>query len=387
MIKVSESLLQYRIIDNDSALESFLHAQQPCHWIAIDTEFVRERTYYAELGLVQLSVNGETVVIDPLTINDLTPLWNTVNAPEVATVVHAGGEDIELFYHCSGGNSPQRIFDTQIAATVLGLGDAMGYARLVEHFCGVELDKSQSRTNWLKRPLAPQQLDYAAADASYLAAIYPELLRQARQAGVEELIWEESQRQVSKRTQQIPDDLRYLFIGNAWQLNMEQLQRLQRLTAWRFHKARKRNLPLGFLLKDGALLDVARKCPKNLAQLSAINGVSPATVKYSGKDILQVLDGERYNQLPAPQHTLLRLDDMADYKRCFKAIKQWVGQVAESLNVPPSFVASRKQINDVMFWCWQISSDQQQRLPKPDLFVGWRDARLGADIRELLRPQ
>lgn len=380
-----DSVLSYRVIDTTHDLQQFCQSARTAGWLAIDTEFVRQRTYYAKLGLLQAHANGETVIIDPLKSVELDSLWSVICDAEVIKVVHAGGEDIELFYHQAGQRQPQAIFDSQIAAGFCGMGSSIGYAKLVEQLCGgVELDKSLSRTDWLKRPLTPEQLDYAAADASYLSAMYPYLLEQCEQRQVLDIVLAESRLQVDKRTQSIADDLLYLFVGNAWQCNQQQLGVLRDLAAWRQTKAQQRDMPLGFIFKDGVLLELARRQPTTEKQLFAISDLPPLTRKYSGTEIVSVIQRalrQEPEQLPA---TLQRLDDMEGYKAAVKTIKSGVQRVAEELDIDAVLVASRKQMNDFLNFHWQFSEQQQQRLPKPDLNRGWRWQFLKAELQTLM---
>ncbi|WP_278373991.1 ribonuclease D, partial [Idiomarina abyssalis] len=328
-LNLPESVRQYRLVTETQELERLCQQAKEAGWFAIDSEFVRERTYYAQLGLLQIYANGTTAVVDPLADIDLEPLWELIADDSVETVLHAGGEDIELFFQQSNGRQPNRIFDSQIAAGFCGLGDSMGYARLVDAlFDGVELDKSLSRTNWLKRPLSEEQLDYAAADASYLAVMYPYLKALCEEKGCLDIVYEESQIQVRKRTQSWPDDLLYLAVGNAWQLNARQLGALKILTPWRLHKARERDIPLGFIAKDGVLLELARRMPKSDEELSRIPDLAPMSRKYSGRDIIRCI--QQAEQVPESElpKTLERLDDMEGYKPTFKAIKKVVSELA-----------------------------------------------------------
>lgn len=385
-LDLPESVRQYRLVTTSSELTRLCDQARDCGWFAIDSEFVRERTYYAQLGLLQLHANGTTAVVDPLSGIDLEPLWQLIADEEVETVLHAGGEDIELFFQQSNGRQPNRIFDSQIAAGFCGLGDSMGYARLVDAlFGGVELDKSLSRTNWLKRPLSNEQLDYAVADASYLAVMYPYLKALCKEKGCLEIVEEESKIQVRKRTQRWPDDLLYLAVGNAWQLSPRQLGALKILTPWRLHKAQERDIPLGFIAKDGVLLELARRMPRSDAELTNIPDLAPLSRKYSGRDIIQCI--QQAQQVPESElpETLERLDDMDGYKPTFKAIKKAVSAFAEQLNVPASLVASRKQMNEFILFHWQYSAQQQQRLPKPDLMMGWRERAIGAELEAIIR--
>lgn len=383
-VLVPASTLAYQLISSSDAVQEFCQLARSAGWFAIDTEFVRQKTYYAKLGLLQAHAQGRTVIIDPLAEVDLAPLWDIICSDQIITVLHAGGEDIELFFN-HANDKPRAIFDTQIAAGFCGLGSSMGYAKLVEQLCGgVELDKSLSRTDWLRRPLTPQQLDYAAADASYLSAMYPYIEQLCRDHNVLDMVLAESEYQVIKRTQVLPDELLYLYVGNAWQLNAQQLGVLQHLAAWRQQKARKQDMPLGFIFKDGVLLELARKQPTSDKGLHRIMGLPPLTRKYSGREIVQVI--EQAQQLPDSDYPpqLQRLDDMTGYKQAFKKIKAAVNKLAEELNVDPGLVASRKQMNDFLNYHWQFTEAHQQQLPPPDLQRGWRWQHLEKSLAPLM---
>ncbi|HAR56525.1 MAG TPA: ribonuclease D [Idiomarina baltica] len=375
----------YRYISSLEMLTEFCQRARLAGSFAIDTEFVRRKTYFANLGLVQLNVDGETFIIDPLIDIDLTALWQLIADPDVVTVLHAGGEDIELFYHQSNGQKPRAVFDTQIAAGFIGMGSSLGYASLVEQlFDGVTLDKSQSRTDWLKRPLSEEQLTYAAADVSYLNSMYPWLVEQVAQAHVADIVVEESQLQVSKRTQVIPRHLLYLFVGNAWQLNQKQLQVMKALAAWRLDKAMSENMPLGFIFKDGVLLELARKMPQSKSDLYKIKDLAPMTRKYSGEAIIEqiglalAVDPSQWPQ------TLQRLDDMPNYKMAFSGIKKAAQGLASLLGIDTALVTSRKQINDFLMYHWQFSDDHRAELPRPDLQQGWRWRALESELKEYI---
>jgi len=375
----------YRYISSAEALTEFCQRARIAGSFAIDTEFVRRKTYFAKLGLVQLNVDGDTFIIDPLIDIDLSALWQLIAAPDVATVLHAGGEDIELFFHQSNGEKPRAVFDTQIAAGFIGMGSSLGYANLVEQlFDGVTLDKSQSRTDWLKRPLSEAQLAYAAADVSFLNTMYPWLAAQVAETHVADIVTEESQLQVNKRTQTIPKHLLYLFVGNAWQLNQKQLQVMKCLAAWRLGKAVSENMPLGFIFKDGVLIELARKMPESKSDLHKIRDLAPMTRKYSGDEIIEQINAALAEDASNWPQTLQRLDDMPNYKAAFNGIKKAAQGLASMLAIDTALVASRKQINDFLMYHWQFSADHRAELPRPDLQQGWRWRALESELKEYI---
>ncbi|RAK01816.1 ribonuclease D [Aliidiomarina maris] len=376
----------YRLINATKQLVAFCDQAKTQGWVAIDTEFVRERTYYAQLGLVQLALADDVILVDPLTIDDLEPLWQLIADPEVIKVLHSGGEDIELLAHCAQ-RTPQNFFDSQIAATMLGLGDAMGYAAMVAQFFGVELDKSQSRTNWLARPLTPEQLVYAAADVYYLARIYPQLLEQLVATKRLDMFADECALQIAKRTTRTPDDLAWRDIGNAWQCEGQQRAVLQELAAWRLATAKAQDKPLGFIVKDAALVDLARRGPQTMSHLGGVQELHPQAIRRYGEAILQAVargQARAHEDIPAP---MPRLDFEPGYKVVFKKLKAEVKQQADALALPAPFVGSRKQINELFHWYWFSDEALKRRLPTPDLISGWRKALFKTKVEALLLPR
>lgn len=373
----------YSLLTEQAELERFCERAGSASFLALDTEFVRQRTYFAKLGLIQIAVDDQLVLVDPLAIADLRPLWQLLANPSIRVVIHAGGEDYEILGQAMG-TVPNNVFDTQIAAAFLGMGDALGYAALVERFGGPVLDKSQSRTDWTARPLSEEQLRYAAADVTYLQQIYPQLAAQLdQQPQLRELVLAETHFQVAKRQQQTPSELLYLFFGNAWQCRGSQLVALQKLLKWRFERAQAQDIPLSFVAKDNSLLELARKLPQQRRHLHSISELSPVTIRYAGEAILELIAAAQHES-SADLVELQRLTDMRGYKAAYKAIKQVLDAQAEALNIGVGLIGSRRQINDVIHWFWQIPPALRKRLPKPDLLSSWRGELLAATLTELL---
>jgi|SRR5690554_21894 len=374
-------MIPYQLITTQAELLTFCQYAQRFPYLALDTEFVRTRTYYAKLGLVQVRVHDQLVLIDPLAEIDLTPFWQLLKDPQLILVIHAGGEDYEILMQ-QMGEMPTAVVDTQIAAAFAGHGDALGYAALVQHYTNIEIDKSQSRTDWLQRPLQPVQLDYAAADVQYLYDIYPQLLAELSAEKLA-LVKAETIEQVRRRAESIPPQWLYLFFGNAWQCNRQQLAVLRELLQWRLQRAQQSNIPLGFVAKDHIVLELARRCPSNVLQLRGITELSPVTIRYSGESLLEAIQrGLACTDLPEP---LTRLTDLTDYKATYKQIQEQVQQLARDLDISPGLVASRRQINDVIHWEWQVPAVAKAELIAPDLYRSWRGAKLKPFITELLQ--
>lgn len=380
------SEVKFCMINATSDLVAFCDQAKVNGWVAVDTEFVRERTYYAQLGLIQLGLPDSTVLFDPQSGVEPEPVWQLIADEQVIKVIHSGGEDLELLWQ-QAGRIPQNMFDTQIAAAFIGLGDSLGYAALVEHFFQVELDKSQSRTDWLARPLSEEQLYYAAADVYYLARLYPDLMAQVAEQGRLALVADECALHIAKRTRVTAPELAWRDLGNAWQTDGLQRAVLQELAAWRLLTAREKDKPLGFILKDATLIEMARKCPRTNAELEPIEGMHPQVLRRYSAQLLALIERglERSAEdIPPP---VPRLDFEPGYKTRFKEVKAMLKSTAEALQITPSLLGSRKQINDVFQWLWFCDESLKKRLPPPDLLTGWRGKLVKESLEALLLPR
>jgi len=243
-------------------------------WIAIDTEFMRENTYWPDLCLVQIADAQEAAAIDPKAPGlDLSPLLDLmVENEDVLKVFHAGGQDLEIIYNLTG-KTPFPLFDTQIAAMALGLGEQIGYGNLVDAWMGVALDKGARFTDWGRRPLDRRQIDYAIADVTYLIQIFPKMLEQLRRTGRGDWLDQEMDRLGNPDNyENRPEDAwRRVRISSR---KPDVLGRLKALAAWRELEARDKNLPRGRIVKDETLADLASHPPRAQDDLAKVRGLS-----------------------------------------------------------------------------------------------------------------
>ncbi|USP14801.1 ribonuclease D [Vibrio gazogenes] len=371
--------MDYQMITSSDELEAVCRKALQCPVVMLDTEFVRTRTFHAHLGLIQLYDGESVALIDPTTIEDMTPFVNLLKAPQVLKVLHAAGEDLEVFYHqfeCA----PAPFVDTQILAAFMGYGLSTGFAALVADFTAIELDKSESRTDWMARPLSQKQLDYAAADVFYLMPVYQQLLEKVQQKGWWDAALEESRLQVEKRTRSYQPADAYLDIKGAWQLAPKQLAILKCLATWRYEEALKRNLALNFVIKEQDLLTIARLELVNFKRMEA-EGVDPRSVKRHGAKISQLVkEGQAVSEADYPAR-IVPVSDYPGYKQLFKRLKDQVNVQSEKLGLSPEFLASRKQLNQLLGWVWKAQTDPQF---VPDLMQGWRKEALGELLYEMV---
>ena len=249
------------IATNDD-LNAILTQYQNAEFLAVDTEFLRERTYYPQLCLIQISDGVDAVAIDPLAPNlDLNPLWDLMRNQNITKVFHAGNQDMEIFLHLMG-SLPEPIYDTQIAAMVCGLGDQVGYDKLVKAMLDHEIDKTSRFTDWSKRPLSNRQIVYALDDVIYLAKLYP-LMRS-------KLETENRSHWLDEEYAKSNDPATYVTAPDtAWQklkvrnMRPAPLLRLMHLAAWREREAQSRDLPRNRVIRDETLIDLAGSNPKD----------------------------------------------------------------------------------------------------------------------------
>lgn len=278
------------IITDQEELTKLCEKLSAFPYITIDTEFLREKTYYPKLCLVQVSdPSGNAAAIDPIDSNlDLSPLFDLFLNPKVLKVIHSGRQDLEIFYNLTG-KVVTPFFDTQIAAMVCGYGDSIGYESLVRGLTGHSLDKSVQFTDWSKRPLSKRQIDYALGDVIYLAEIYQKLRKELEKNGRTEWVFEEEGVLADPATYQNEPE-------HAWERiklrspKPKMLAILKELAAWREKRAQDKNLPRSWVMRDETLADMAAQMPESVDQLKKIRGVTPDMAGgHIGKTLLDLV--------------------------------------------------------------------------------------------------
>lgn len=361
-------------IDTPAALRDFCDRIRQSPWIALDTEFIREKTYYPQLCLVQVASEAQVACIDPLALDDLEPLLDIVFDPAIVKVLHSAHQDLEIFYHLRAA-VPSPVFDTQIAATLLGYGEQVGYATLVKGLLDIELDKSQTRTDWSHRPLAPAQLAYAADDVRYLRDVYrwqrAELESQGRLDWLDEDFAELCA--PGKYQAQAPEMWRRL--KGAQHLRGVQLAVLRALAAWREERAIAANRPRRWILGDEVLLELARHLPGTLDRLERIRGLEPGFLRRQGETLLALIASARNTpaeQWPSAQPVRHTLDPAQEaLVDAMTALVRWRG--AEK-GVSLQMLASRRDLESLLLGDADVP-----------LLHGWRGALVGREVQALLR--
>jgi ribonuclease D len=280
--------MQELFVDTPEALTELATQLSGSEWLALDTEFIREKTYWPRLCLIQVS-NGELAAgIDVLALDDLGPLLDVLFDGHVLKVFHAARQDLEIFLH-DWGRIPLPLFDTQPAAALLGHGDQIGYAKLVKEVLGVDLPKDQSRTDWSLRPLDKAQLRYALDDVIYLGQLYTSM--RGSLSARDRLQWLAVDfADLADPATYIPDPMRvWRKIKGRQPLRGNQLAILQHLAAWREERARQLDRPRKWILKDEVLVDLARRAPKDLTGLGKIRGLEPGVIRNQGEALLELI--------------------------------------------------------------------------------------------------
>ena len=264
------------LITTTEALSDLCDRLAKSDFVAVDTEFMRENTYWPELCLVQIANTEEAAAIDPMAPGiDLKPLLDLMcDNEDVLKIFHAGGQDVEIIVNLTG-KTPHPIFDTQIAMMAISQSEQIGYANLVETWVGVTIDKGARFTDWSRRPLTDRQIEYAIGDVTYLAGIFPKILKKLIKTG--RGLW------LDAEMEKLADPSNYLTDpGLAWKRirqtgrNPQVLGRMKALAAWRETEAQHKNIPRGRIMRDETLADIASHPPKNQADLAKVRGLSPA---------------------------------------------------------------------------------------------------------------
>lgn len=371
-------VLNYQLITTDAGLQQVCEQAKKHAQIALDTEFVRTRTYYPQLGLIQLYDGEQLSLIDPLPIKQWQPFIELLSNTQIVKFLHAGSEDLEVFLNAFK-TLPTPMVDTQILAAFTGRPLSCGFATLVAEYMQVELDKSEARTDWLARPLTEKQCVYAAADVFYLLPMAKRLVQETEEAGWTAAANNECLLLCQRRSETLAPELAYREITNAWQLRPRQLGCLQKLAEWRLRQARERDLAVNFVVREENLWQVARHMPTSLGELDSL-GLSGPEIRYHGKTLLAlVAEANELDEaaLPAPLSNLI---DQPGYKKVFKDIKAAIVIVSEQSGLSSELLASRRQINQLLNWHWKLKGADSL----PELISGWRGDLLAAPLQAIL---
>jgi len=353
----------YRLVEQPDTLAPLLTGHDR---LGVDTEFMREKTYFAQLCLVQIAAGGNIYCVDPMTDSSQQEFWQELLGRE--WVVHSARQDIEVISQTAGA-MPASIFDTQVAAGLLGFPAQMGYAGLVKELFDVDMDKSHTRADWTKRPLRDAFLEYAAEDVEYLLPAFERLGEQLEMKGRLEWAREDSRLLLDPRLYDLGADQALDRLKGARNFRGRKRALAARLAAWREREAISRNRPRQWILRDSVLLDIAYRQPASIEAMSAIEGMPAKLLSRAGRDLLREIaasatDENDYSPPRAPDE---------GQKALLKEMQSRVQRCAEELGIAAETVASKRELSAVV-----VSGIRESRV-----FSGWRRELIGEQLLSL----
>lgn len=358
------------LVDTQDALAEFLQRWDRAPFLALDTEFIREQTYYPQLCLVQVGDGPDAACLDPLAGLDLRPLLDRLADPATTYVFHAAAQDLEIFVRLAG-RCPAPLFDTQIAAALLGYGEQLGYAGLIERLIGVHVDKSLSRTNWARRPLTEAELAYAGDDVRHLADVYPRLLGELEARGRLGWLREDCDAMMDPARYRPSPETEWKRLKGLARMDAPAQHVAARLAAWREVIAEQRDRPRRWILPDEAIYLLAERRPQTLRQLGDLQALPPKSLERHGQTLLDLCAQGAASDAP-PLVTDARADE-ADKKR-LKRLLERARTIANDLGIPASLLAPRADIEALA-----ILGDKAPVA----LLRGWRREVAGAELLEM----
>jgi len=373
-------MARFDYIDTPAKLKQACATMRDCRVLCVDTEFHRENTYYPEFALLQIYGKAHCWIIDPLTLDDLTPVWSVLADPGILKVFHAARQDIEIIVQASG-KLPLPLFDTQIAAALLGLGQQIGFANLVQRLTKKTLGKQESFSDWKHRPLTERQLAYAADDVIWLMPCYQTLRERLQARG--RLAWldEEQRALCAMDSYRQQDDTMFWRVKGASKLKGAHLAALRELAAWREREARHRNIPRRRILADESLVEIARSKRLDLGSLKRIRGINDGIVKRFGEAIMLAWQsGLASDAEDWPKAERRKAHAAGSELRC-AMLDALVRIRAETDQISPSILAAKSDLMALASW----GSHCRGEPPQVACLKGWRHELVGRELLQLLR--
>ena len=360
-------------ISDQESLEAFVERARSSSVLAIDTEFLREKTYYAKLCLLQMATDDEVVIVDPFAVKNLAALTPLLQDESVMKLFHAGGQDLEILYRVTGV-LPTPVFDTQIAAALLGHTMQVGYGALVHSLCGVSLKKTDSFTDWSRRPLSESQLEYAADDVIYLPEMYRTMRNRLETKG--RLAWLANDFAELSDPARYEEDprLRYRRLKRGSSLSRQQLSAAREAAAWREVEARKRDIPRKWVITDEQIVEVCKREARTIDELFMVRGMRERLTTRDARALVACMKAGM--DLPSEQWPEL---DRASKNE---------PNVDAQLDLMTALVRLRARENDIAMQALASHSDLAQvargYTEGVDVLRGWRRAMVGEELLELL---
>lgn len=359
-------------ISTNQDLAAFCERARAFEAVAVDTEFLREKTYHPRLCLVQIATPGESVAIDPLAIDDLSPLAELMVDESVVKVFHACSQDMEVMLS-SVGALPAPIFDTQVAAAFLGERQQISYGALVQTFCGVSLPKTESLTDWSRRPLTDKQIEYAIDDVRYLIVAYTEMMARLREQGRVDWVLDELRPLAAERHYRADRHDAFRKVKRINSCSRHQLGIARELAAWREDRAERRNIPRKWVMSDDTLLALVKRNPVRVEEFRSIRGTEQLSERDVDGALMAIKRGSScpHDRLPVlvRGHKAIppELESVTDLMYAL------IRLVSERSGVATSVIASRDDLAEY------VEHPEQSRLRE-----GWRFELVGSRLDDLL---
>ncbi|GAA0211938.1 ribonuclease D [Kangiella japonica] len=314
--------------------------------LAIDTEFDRTNTFFHNLALIQVFDGSEVYLIDPLEVKCLDSFGEVLSSDKVLKVLHSCSEDLEAL-HNSYGFPIRAVFDTQIAASIAGVGSMLGYGNMVDIFLGLTLDKEHTKTDWLKRPLSEEQKIYAAQDVQFLLPCFYRLRERLLEKGHYGFVIEDTE-SIYQAVANLEDfDKAYLKVKGAFRLNQQQLNRLRKVTSWREALARKTNIPKTFIFRDHHLLEVCQTQNPTTDLLLKL-GCNRGSIRKYGTELLNLItEADKEDSSNWPQQ-VLAFHKLPGSKAKLKALKEEASNVAKEQDIPEEALSNKRLLEYVI---------------------------------------
>jgi len=365
----------YEYIDNNAGLVRFCAGIGEATYCVIDTEFIRESTYYPELALIQIASGDQLACVDPLAITEFEPLAALLVKPDLLKVFHSPSQDLEILYQKFAA-VPAPVFDTQIAAAVLGYNHQISYADLVQQITGVTLDKKHTRANWLRRPLSLDELNYAMDDVRHLIAVYEALKQKLDSTRRSSWIEKDLVAMSEPENYQVDKSQLWRRLKGVLKLKDEKLQIASDLCRWREELAQQQNRPRRWIAKDDALVEIARQKPEDFEDLARIPELSEKTARRHGEELLKIVaHAKTVDSAQWPQHDKLRNLNKQQLA-LGDSLMALCRKIADQNQIALATLATRKDIDSL------IVNRKSSRLTQ-----GWRFSMAGEQLLEFIHDQ
>ena len=365
----------FQFIQQQQDLTPVLEKMDRNEVYGLDTEFIKVDTLWPKLGVFQINVENNVYLLDGTTL-DLTEFWNKLFRAQ-QNVFHACSEDIDLIYHYAQHKTLNNVFDTQVGMSFLGHGLQVSYQNALKQMLDVDIDKGETRSNWLARPLSPAQLSYAANDVLYLMNLSEKVKQELDSKSLLHFALEDCQHLTQEIATETPLHLLYQDIGN-YRHSRRQLMQLQQLAVWREPMVKALNTPRSFILKNSSMIDLVEKNPKNAFQLSGVKDIRQNVVREHGKTILDLV-----KFLPEQADWPLRMARPIRHssKDVGEKIDHLIQNVVNETSIPKEVLMRKKWMN-ALHQHVVFHNDEQDL---PDYLLGWRYDLLTQPLIQLLR--